>query len=86
MIYNNLGTSGGCNEFFFYLGHPTDYNIGGNIPLLVPTIQDAFEDHDYTKSESLRGISIFVLSINVRVARTDDNCNHHQNRTHGVLQ
>ena len=28
MIYNNLGTSGGAtNFFFFYLGHPTDYQL-----------------------------------------------------------
>ena len=33
-------------------------NIGGNMPLLVPPIQDAFENHGYTKSQSLRGKSI----------------------------
>lgn len=30
-------------------------NIGGNMPLLVPPIQRAFENVGYTKSGSLRG-------------------------------
>ena len=31
-------------------------NIGGNMPLLVPPIREAFEAADYTKSEALRGM------------------------------
>ena len=30
-------------------------NIGGNAPLLVPPIQQAFESAGYTKSDALRG-------------------------------
>ena len=30
-------------------------NIGGNLPLLVPTLQQSFEDSGYTKSQALRG-------------------------------
>ena len=36
-------------------------NIGGNMPLLVPPFQDAFEKSGFTKSESLRGI---ILNLN----------------------
>ena len=30
-------------------------NIGGNMPLLVPPIQQSFEDDGLTKSQALRG-------------------------------
>ncbi|XP_053380034.1 uncharacterized protein LOC123546771 [Mercenaria mercenaria] len=35
-------------------------NIGGNMPLLVPPIQNAFEDDGLTKSQSLRG-ALYIL-------------------------
>lgn len=35
-------------------------NIGGNMPLLVPPLQTAFENADYTKSQSLRG-ALYIL-------------------------
>ena len=38
------------------------HNIGGNMPLLVPPIQEAFEGHGYTKSESLRGINVLYVA------------------------
>jgi hypothetical protein len=36
-------------------------NIGGNMPLLVPPIQDGFENDGLTKSQSLRGIYCLLL-------------------------
>jgi len=36
-------------------------NIGGNMLLLVPPFQDAFEKSGYTESESLRGM---ILNLN----------------------
>lgn len=35
-------------------------NIGGNMPLLVPPIQEAFESHGYNKSQSLRA-ALYIL-------------------------
>lgn len=35
-------------------------NIGGNMPLLVPPIQNAFEDDNLTKSQALRG-ALYIL-------------------------
>ncbi|KAL4218886.1 hypothetical protein ACF0H5_021474 [Mactra antiquata] len=42
-------------------------NIGGNMPLLVPPIQDAFENAGYTKSQSLRG-ALYILYPGLYVA------------------
>ncbi|KAL4218887.1 hypothetical protein ACF0H5_021475 [Mactra antiquata] len=42
-------------------------NIGGNMPLLVPPIQQAFENIGYTKSQSLRG-ALYILYPGLYVA------------------
>lgn len=39
-------------------------NVGGNMPLLVPPLQHAFENGGYTKSQSLRGIIYFFVKVN----------------------
>lgn len=42
-------------------------NIGGNMPLLVPPIQNAFEDAGHTKSQSLRG-ALYILYPGLYIA------------------
>lgn len=42
-------------------------NIGGNMPLLVPPIQNAFENDGFTKSQALRG-ALYILYPGLYIA------------------
>ena len=41
-------------------------NIGGNMPLLVPVIREAFENNGATKAEALRGKIIILWDITMK--------------------
>ncbi|XP_052789670.1 protein spinster homolog 1-like [Mya arenaria] len=61
MIPSNIRTSA-VAVYLFIIS-----NIGGNMPLLVPPIQQAFENGGYTKSQSLRG-ALYILYPGLYVA------------------
>ena len=41
-------------------------NIGGNMPLLVPVIREAFENNGATKAEALRGKIVILWGITMK--------------------